>query len=81
MASKHQHIRKKRQNGEIAASLVVFVEKTSNVAQNMRNKGIKAALVRQQAEVFTNLGHVSLCILGRGWANLENKCCRMPKCG
>jgi hypothetical protein len=42
-------IRKKRQNGEIAASLVVFVEKTSNVAQNIRIKGIKAALVRHQA--------------------------------
>jgi hypothetical protein len=35
-------IRERRQNGEIAASLVVFIVKRSKVAQSLIKKGIKA---------------------------------------
>jgi len=36
-------VRERRQNGEIAASLVVFVVKGNKVAQSLVKKGIKAA--------------------------------------
>jgi len=52
-------IRKKRQNGEIAASFVVFVEKRNNLAQSWMKKGINVAKVGNQVEVFTNVIYVS----------------------
>ena len=74
-------IRKRRQNGEIAVSSVVFVVKGSKVAQSLVKKGIKVAGVRYRVETYTNEGPGSICELSCGWGHIENKCGRKPKCG
>ena len=74
-------IRERRQNGEIAASSVVFVMKGSRVAQSLLKKGIKAAGVWYRVETYTNEGPDSRCELCCGWGHIENKCGSEPKCG
>jgi len=74
-------IRERRQNGEIAASSVVFVVKGSRVAQSLVKKGIKAAGVWYRVETYTNEGPDSRCELCCGWGHIENKCGSEPKCG
>jgi hypothetical protein len=74
-------IRERRQNGEIAASSVVFVVKGSKVAQSLVKKGIKAAGVWYRVETYTNEGPDSRCELCCGWGHIENKCGSKPKCG
>ena len=74
-------IRERRQNGEIAASSVVFVVKGSRLAQSLIKKGIKAAGVWYRVEAFTNAGPDSRCELCCGWGHMENKCGNKPKCG
>jgi len=74
-------IREMKQNGEIAASSVVFVVKRSKVAQSSVKKGIKAAGVWYQVETYTNDGPDSRCELCCGWGHIETKCASEPKCG
>jgi hypothetical protein len=74
-------IRERRQNGEIAASSVVFVVKGSRLAQSLIKKGIKAAGVWYRVEALTNAGPDSRCELCCGWGHIENKCGNKPKCG
>jgi len=74
-------IRESRQNGEIAASSVVFVVKGSNEAQVLVKKGIKAAGVWYRVEAYTNEGPDSRCELCCGWGHIENKCSNKPTCG
>jgi len=74
-------IRERRQNGEIAASSVVFVLKGSKVAKGLVKKGIKAAGVWYQVEVYTNAGPDSRCELRCGWGHIENKCGSKPTSG
>jgi hypothetical protein len=74
-------IRERRQNGEIAASSVVFVVKGSKAAQKLIKKGIKAAGVWYRVEAFTNAGPDSRCELCCGWGHIESKCGSKPKCG
>ena len=74
-------IRQRRQNGEIAASLVVFVVKGTRLAERLIKKGIKAAGVWYHVMAFTNTGTGSRCELCCRWGHLENKCSNKPKCG
>jgi len=74
-------IRERRQNGEIAASSVVFVVKGNKVPQSLIKKGIKAAGVWYRVEAFTNAGPDSRCELCRAWGHIANKCGNKPKCG
>jgi len=71
----------RRQNGEIAVSLVVFVVKGSRLAQSLIKKGIKAAGVWYGVKVFTNAGPDSRCELCCGSGHIENNCGNKPKCG
>jgi len=80
MANRHNS-RERRQNGEIAASSVVFVVKGCKVAQTLLKKGIKAAGVWYQVETYMNEGHDSRCELCWGWGHIENKCSSKPKSG
>jgi hypothetical protein len=68
----------RRQNGEIAASSVVFVVKGSKAAQGLVNKGIKAAGVWYRVEAYTDKGPDSRCELCYGWEHIENKCGNKP---
>jgi hypothetical protein len=74
-------IRERRQNGEIAASSLVFVVKGSWRAKSLIKKGIKAAEVWYQDEVFTYAGPDSRCELCCGLGHIENKCGSKPKSG
>jgi hypothetical protein len=74
-------IRERRQNGEIAASSVVFVVKGNKVAQRLVKMGIKAAGVWYRVETYTNAGPDSRCELCCGWGHIENKCSSKPTCG
>ena len=74
-------IGERRQNGEIAASSVVFVVKGSKAAQGLVRKGIKAAGVWYQVEMYTNVGPDSKCELCCGWGHIENNCSSKPTCG
>jgi hypothetical protein len=74
-------IRERRQNGEIAASSVVFEVKGSKAAQVLVKKGIKAAGVWYGVEAYTNEGPDSRCELCCGWGHIENKCGNKPTCG
>jgi len=74
-------IRERRQNGEIASSLVVFVRTASRLAQSLIKKGIKAAGVWYHIEAFTNACPDSRCELCCGWGHIENKCGNKTKCG
>ena len=74
-------IRERRQNGEITASLVVFVVMGNTVAQNLITKGIKAAGVWYRVEAFTNAGPDSRCELCCGLGHTENKCGNKHKGG
>jgi len=49
-------IREGRQNGEIAASSVVFLVKGSKIAQSLVREGIKAAGVWYRVETYTHEG-------------------------
>jgi len=75
----HRTIRERRQNGEIAASSVVFFVKGSKVAQSLVKKGIKAAGVWYRVETCKNEGLDTSCELCCGWGHLENKCGSTPK--
>ena len=74
-------IRERRQNGEIAASSVVFVVKGGNVAQSIVKKGIKVAGVWYRVQTYTSEGPGSKCELCCGWGHIENKCGSKPECG
>jgi len=74
-------IRERRQNGEIASSLVVFVVKGSRLAQSLIEKGFKAAGVWYRVKAFTNAGPDSRCELCCGWGHIENTCGSKSKCG
>ena len=74
-------IRERRQNGEIAASSIVFVVEGSKVAQSLIKNGIKAAGVWYRVKVLTNVGPDSRCELCCGWGHIENQCGYKPKCG
>jgi len=74
-------IRERRQNGEIAASSVVFVVKGNKVAQRLVRMGIKAAGVWYRVKTHTNAGPDSRCELCCGWGHIENKCSSKPMCG
>jgi len=74
-------IRERRQNVEIAASLLVFVVKGNKMPQTVVKKGIKAAGVWYRVETYTNEGPDSRCEPCRRWGHIENKCGSMPKCG
>jgi hypothetical protein len=74
-------IRERRQNGEIAASSVVFVVKGSKAARGLVKNGIKAAGVWYRVETYTNAGPDSRCELCCGWGHIENKCSNKPTCG
>jgi hypothetical protein len=74
-------IRERRQNGEIAASSVVFVVNGSKVAQCVGKKGIKVAGVWYRVETYTKEGPDSSCELCCRWGHIENKCGTKPKCG
>jgi len=73
-------IRERRQNGEIAASLVVFVVMGSMVVQSLFKKGIKAVGMWYRVEMYINEGPESRCELCGGWGHIENKCGSKPKC-
>jgi len=73
-------IRERRQNGEFAASSVVFVVKWSKVAKGLVEKGIKTAGVWYRVETYTNAGPDSRCELCCGWGYIENKCGTSAKC-
>jgi len=74
-------IRERRQNGEIAASSVIFVVKGCRLAQSSVKKGIKTVGVWYRVEAFTNAGPDIRCELCCGWGHIENKCGNKPKCG
>jgi len=74
-------IRERRQNGEIAASSVVFVVQGCKEAQSMVKNGNKAVGVWYRVELYMNAGPDSRCELGCGWGHIENKCGSKPKCG
>jgi hypothetical protein len=74
-------IRERRQNGEIAASSVVFIVMGSKMAQSLVKTGIKAAGVWYRVETYTNEGPDSRCELCCGWGHIENKCGSKSKCG
>jgi len=74
-------IRERRQNGEIAASSVVFVVKESKAARRLVKNGIKAAGVWYRVETYTNAGPNSRCELCCGWGHIENTCGNKPTCG
>jgi hypothetical protein len=71
----------RRQNGEIAASLVVFIVKGRTVAQSMIKKGIQAAGVWYRFEMYTNVGPDSRCELCCSWGHIENKYSSNLVCG
>jgi hypothetical protein len=56
-------IRERMQNGEIAASSVVFVVKGNKVAQGLVKMSFKAAGVGNRVETYTNAGPDSRCEL------------------
>jgi hypothetical protein len=72
--AKPRTIWERKQNGEIAASSVVFVVKGNRLAQSLIKKGIKAAGVWYRVEAFTNAGPDSRCELCCGWGHIENQC-------
>ena len=74
-------IRERMQNGEIAASSVVFVLPGSLVPESLIRKGIKAAGVWYRVEAFTNASPDCRCELCCGWGHIENKCGYKPKYG
>jgi hypothetical protein len=74
-------IRERRQNGEIMASLGVFVIKGNTVEQSLINKGINAVGVWDRAKAFTNVGPDTRCELCCKLGHIENKCANKPKCG
>jgi len=74
-------IRERRENGEIAASSVVFVMMGIMVAQSLVKKAIKAAGVWYRVETYKNNGPDCRCELCCGWGHIENKCGSKPKCG
>jgi len=74
-------ISERRQNGEITASVVVFVVKGSRLSQSLMKKGIKAAGVWYHVEAFLNAGPDSWCELCCGRGHIENKCGNTHKCG
>ena len=74
-------IREGRQNGDISASLVVFVVEESKMAQSVIMTCIEVAGVWYRVKTSTNQGHDSRCELCCGWGHIENKCGNKPKCG
>jgi hypothetical protein len=56
-------ISERRRNGEIAASLVVFVVKGNKVPQRLVKMGIKAARVWYGVKMYTSAGPDSGCEL------------------
>jgi hypothetical protein len=74
-------ITERKQNGEFAASSVVFVVKGSRLVQSLIKKGIKAAGVWYRVEAFMNAGPDSRCEHCCGWGHIDNKCGSKPKCG
>jgi hypothetical protein len=73
--------RDRRQNGEIAASSLVFIVMGNKVTQSLIKKGIKVAGVWYRVEAFMNAGPDSRCELCCGWGHIEDKCGNKPKCG
>jgi len=73
-------IMERRQNGEMAVSLVVFVIKGSKVAQTLVEKGIKEAGVWYRVETSMNEGPDSWCELCCGCGHIEIKCSGKDKC-
>jgi len=74
-------IRERRQNGDIAASLVVFIVMGWKVAQSGVQIDINAAGVWYQVETHTNAGLDSTCERSCRWGHNENKCGSKHKCG
>ena len=74
-------IRVRRQNGEIAASSLVFVVKGSRVAQSLGKKCIMAAGVWYRDETYTNEEPDSRCELSCVSGHIKNKCGSKPQCG
>jgi len=74
-------IRERRQNGEIAGLLVVFVVTGSKAAQSVVKKGIKAAGVWYRVERYKHEGPDRRCQFCCGWGFIRNKCGRKPRCG
>ena len=73
-------IRERRQNREIATSLVVFVVNGRELAQSFVRKLIKVAEVWYQVDTYTNEGHDSRCELWCGWGHIENEYGSTRKC-
>jgi hypothetical protein len=73
--------RERRQNGEIAASALVFVVNGSRVAQSLVKNGITAAGVWYRVETCRKEVPDSRLELCWGWGHIENKCSSKPKCG
>jgi len=71
-------IREWRQNGEIAASSVVYDVNGSKVAKSLVKKAIEAAGVWYRVETYTHMGPESRCELCCGWGHIENKCGSKP---
>jgi len=74
-------IRDRKQNREVAPSMVVFVVKGSRAAQGLVKKGIKVAGVWYQVKTYTNAVTDSRCELCCGWGNIKNKYGSKPMCG
>jgi hypothetical protein len=74
-------IRQRRQNGENAASSVVFIVKECRVAQSINKKGIKASRVWYRVETYTNTGPDSRWEVRCGWGHPQNKCGSRPNYG
>jgi len=74
-------ISQRRQNGEIAASLVVFVVNGNKVTQGLVKMGLKAAGVWYRVEAYTNAGSHNRCGLFCGRGHIETKCGNTPTCG
>jgi hypothetical protein len=81
VAGEPPNISERRQNGEIAASSVVFVVKGSNVAKGLVKKGIEAAGMWYQVETYMNTDPDSRCELCCGWGHIKNKFGSKPSCG
>jgi len=77
----HCSLRGRRQTGETAASVEVFVVEGNKVAQHLVKKDIKAAWVLFRVEMYTNLGPASRREFCSAWGHIENKCSSEPTFG
>jgi hypothetical protein len=67
-------ISERRQNGESAMSLVVFVLTGSQVVQSLVKKGITAVEVWYRDETYMTVGPDSRYELCWWWGHIENRC-------